>query len=158
MSEVRPIMNLAEAPTKSDGNGGKFEYRQCRMGPTIGLNKLGCSLYIVAPGKTAFPYHAHSVMEEMCVILEGAGTLRQDGQEHAIRAGDVIASAIGKAHQIINTSSADLRYLVISNNEPVDIVLYPDSDKIGAISGAFGKTLWHFTRRDAAVGYYDGES
>ena len=158
MSAAKPIMNLAEALTKSGGNGGKFEFKQCRIGPSIGLQKLGCSLYVVPPGKTAFPYHAHSLMEEMCIILEGSGTLRQDGQEHPIRAGDVIASSVGKAHQIINTSGNELRYVVISNNELVDVVLYPDSDKVGAISGAFGKTLWHFTRRSAATEYYDGEA
>ncbi len=158
MQNANPIMNLGEAPTKSGGNGGKFEFKQYRVGPAIGLQKLGCSLYIVPPGKRAFPYHAHSLMEEMCVVLEGSGTLRQDGQEHSIRAGDVIASSVGKAHQIVNTSSSDLRYIVISNNEAVDVVLYPDSDKIGAISTAFGKTLWHFTRRSAATEYYDGEA
>lgn len=157
MSDIRPIVNLAELPVKAGGNGGKFDFKQSRVGPAIGLNKLGCSLYVVPPGKIAFPYHAHSLMEEMCVVLEGSGTLRQEGQEHAIRAGDVIASTVGKAHQIINSSDSDLRYLVISSNEPVDVVLYPDSDKIGAISSAFGKTLWHFTRRDAATEYYDGE-
>ena len=158
MSEIRPIMNHADAPTKTGGNGDKFAFTQCRIGPLIGLQKLGCSLYIVPAGRVAFPYHAHSIMEEMCVILEGTGKLRQEGQEYPIRAGDVIASQVGKAHQIINNSAEDLRYLVVSNNEPVDVVLYPDSDKIGAISSAFGKTLWHFTRRDAATGYYDGES
>ncbi len=158
MSDAKPIKNLAEAATKSGGNGSKFDFRHCRIGPAIGLQKLGCSLYVVPPGKRAFPYHAHSLTEEMCIVLEGSGTLRQDGQEHPIRAGDVIASPVGQAHQIINTSGNDLRYVIISNNEPVDVVLYPDSDKIGAISAAFGNKLWHFTRRSAATEYYDGET
>ncbi|MGD0315177.1 MAG: cupin domain-containing protein [Xanthobacteraceae bacterium] len=158
MSDAKPVINLAVATTKPGGNGGKFEFKQCRIGPAIGLEKLGCSLYVVPPGKRAFPYHAHALMEEMYIILEGSGTLRQEGQEFPIQAGDVIASAIGKAHQIINTSGNDLKYLVISNNELTDIVLYPDSDKVGAISKAFGKTLWHFARKSAAVNYYDGEA
>lgn len=158
MSDAKPIMNLAAAATKPGGNGGKFEFMQCRIGPAIGLEKLGCSLHVVPPGKRAFPYHAHSLMEEMCIVLEGSGTLRQDGHEYPIQTGDVIASSVGKAHQIINTSENDLRYLVISNNEPpVDVVLYPNSGKVGAVSKAFGKTLWHFTHQKAAVNYYDGE-
>ncbi len=157
MSDAKPVMSLSVAPTKLGGNGGKFEFRQCRIGPAVGLEKLGCSLYVVPPGKRAFPYHAHSLMEEMYIVLDGSGTLRQDGQEYPIRPGDVIASPIGKAHQIVNTSENDLRYLVISNNDPVDVVLYPDSGKIGAISKAFGKTLWHLTRQSAATDYYDGE-
>ena len=132
MSDAKPIMNLGDVPAKPGGNGGKFQSIQCRIGPAIGLEKLGCSLYVVAPGKRAFPYHAHSLVEEMCIVLEGSGTLRQDGQEYPIRTGDVIACSIGKAHQIINTSENDLRYLVIYNNEPIDVVLYPDSGKVGA--------------------------
>ena len=158
MSHPSPIANLGEVATTTGGNGGKFSFRRSRIGPAIGLQKLGCALFVVPPGKIAFPYHAHSLMEEMCVILEGSGTLRHDGAEHPIRAGDVIASPVGKPHQIVNTSSADLRYLVISNNEPVDVVVYPDSNKIGALSSAFGKTLWHVTGRNAATDYYDGEA
>jgi uncharacterized cupin superfamily protein len=158
MSDPRPIMNLAEASTKPGGNGGKFEFSQFRIGRAIGLQKLGCCLYIVPPGKRAFPYHAHSLMEEMYFVLEGSGTLRQDGHEYPIRQGDVIASSIGKAHQIINTSENDLKYIVISNNEDVDVVLYPDSNKVAAVSTAFGKTLWHFTRLRPATDYYGGEA
>jgi uncharacterized cupin superfamily protein len=158
VSDPKPIMNLTDVPAKPGGNGGKFDFSQFRIGRAIGLQKLGCALFVVPPGKRAFPYHAHSLMEEMYVVLEGSGTLRQDGQEHPVREGDVIASPIGKAHQIVNTSDKSLKYLVISNNENVDVTLYPDSNKIGAISAAFGKTLWHFTRLSSATEYYDGEA
>ena len=70
----------------------------------------------------------------------------------------MIASSVGKAHQIINTSEKELKYLVISNNEDVDVVMYPDSNKVGAVSAAFGKTLWHFTRLTSAIEYYEGEN
>jgi uncharacterized cupin superfamily protein len=158
MSDPSPIMNLSEVSPKAGGNGGKFEFLQFRIGRAIGLQKLGCALFIVPPGKRAFPCHAHSVMEEMYLVLAGSGTLRQDGQEYAIREGDVIASSVGKAHQIINSSEKELKYLVISNNEDVDVVMYPDSNKVGAVSAAFGKTLWHFTRLTSATDYYDGEA
>lgn len=157
MTDQKPLMNLSEASLKPGGNGGKFEYLQFRVGRALGLTKLGCALFIVPPGKRAFPYHAHSLMEEMCLILEGSGTLRHDGREYPIKEGDVIADLVGKAHQIINTSEGDLKYLVISNNEIADVVMYPDSGKVAAVSSAFGKTLWHFTRLSSAIDYYDGE-
>jgi len=47
MSDAKPVINLAVATTKPGGNGGKFEFKQCRIGPAIGLEKLGCSLYVV---------------------------------------------------------------------------------------------------------------
>jgi len=157
MSEGTPTINLADAPMKRGGNGGKFVHDSCRLGPKLGLKTLGCGLYVVPPGKRAFPYHAHSLIEEMFVVLEGSGTLRHDGREYPIEAGDVVASPVGKPHQIVNTSDADLKYLAISSNVLADVVIYPDSNKVQAVSGAFDKTLWHVTNLSDATDYYAGE-
>ena len=96
------------------------------IGPLIGAQKLGCSLVVVPPGKKAWPYHLQYANEEMFVILEGEGTLRHDGERYPIRAGDVIASPVGKPHQILNTSDAELRYLAISTMIEPDIAEYPE--------------------------------
>ncbi|MEI8158660.1 MAG: cupin domain-containing protein [Burkholderiales bacterium] len=157
MSATSPVVNLSDIQTKERGNGKKFVFKQARIGPLIGLEKLGCGLISVPPGKAAFPYHAHSSMEEMCIVLAGTGVLRQDDVTFAIKEGDVIASGIGKAHQIVNTGSVDLRYLVISNNEKVDVVVYPDSKKTLAVSETLGPLLFHMTKQDATADYYDGE-
>ncbi len=151
------MVNIDSVVTVPGGNGSKFVYESARLGPKIGLKDLGCSIYVVPPGKTAFPYHAHSLIEELCIVLEGTGTLRHEGGEGPIRAGDVIASPCGTAHQIINSSTTNLKYLVVSGNTTADVVLYPDSGKIGAVSGAFGKGVWHFTKLSSATDYYDGE-
>ena len=157
MSAIYPVASLSDVQSKVRGNGKKFEFQQARIGPLIGLEKLGCGLITVPPGKIAFPYHAHSSMEEMCIVLSGSGALRQDDVTYAIKAGDVIASGIGKAHQIINTGSVDLRYLVISNNERVDVVVYPDSKKTLAVSETLGPLLFHMTKQDTTADYYEGE-
>lgn len=157
MNTGNRITNLAEQGMKAGGNGAGFEFRHSRVGPSIGLQKIGCSIYVVPPGKRAFPYHAHAVIEEMFIILEGSGTLRHDDREHVIKAGDVIAAPCGEAHQIINTSDEDLRYLAVSSNESTDVVRYPDSGKVLAYSAAFEEPLRHITRLDDATDYYDGE-
>ena len=157
MSDTKDVVNLDDVQMKARGNVGKFAYRHGRIGSDIGLEKLGCSVYAVPPGKSAYPYHAHSSMEEMCIVLESSGTLRRNETEQPIRTGDGIASKIGIAHQIINSSEQDLRYVVISNNEPVDVVFYPDSNNVGAYSDALGKPLLHLTHQDAATHYYDAE-
>ena len=100
MTATKPVANLSEVPGKLRGNGGKFAFQQGRIGPLIGLKKLGCAMFTVPPGKSAFPYHAHSAMEEMCIVLSGTGTLRQDGQMYEIKEGDVIASATRILRQI----------------------------------------------------------
>ncbi|NIO39646.1 MAG: cupin domain-containing protein, partial [Burkholderiales bacterium] len=67
------------------------------------------------PGKRAWPYHAHYVIEEMFYILEGEGTLRHAGKEYPIRAGDFICSPADpeQPHQIINTSDKSLTYIAL---------------------------------------------
>ena len=157
MNKSQNIAHQDAPLDRSGGNGDRFEHRMRRIGPDIGMQKLGCSLYRVPPGKRAFPYHAHSVIEEMFVITQGNGTLRHEGEEFPIEEGDIISAPVGQAHQIINTSDSDLCYLAISTNEPSDVVFYPDSNKVLAYSKAFGETLWHISRKEDARDYFDGE-
>ena len=133
---TRPIANITDIALERRGNGQGFVADVGAIGPTIGAQKLGCSLVVVPPGKKAWPYHLQYANEEMFVILEGAGTLRYDGGRYPIRAGDVIASPVSKAHQILNTSDAELRYLAISTMIEPDIAEYPDSRKRAMIAGA----------------------
>lgn len=157
MSEQTPVINVASAELKLGGNGTKFVNEGARLSPKIGLKKLGFSFYVVPASKRAFPYHAHSLIEEACFVLEGSGTLRHEGKEYPVKAGDLIASPCGAAHQIVNTSDSDLKYLAISANELADVVLYPDSGKIGAYSGVLGSGVSHLTKVSAAVDYFSGE-
>jgi len=157
MKDSAPITNLAEPLDESLGHGDTFACRFRRLGAVIGLEKLGCSVYAVAPGKRAFPRHAHSTIEELFVVLQGSGTLRHEGRDHPIRQGDVIAAPTGKAHQIVNTSDEELRYLAISTNESTDVVLYPDSNKVLAYSRVLPGAVRHMTRLADARDYYDGE-
>jgi uncharacterized cupin superfamily protein len=131
-----PTANLADVALERRGNGRGFVADVGAIGPTIGAQKLGCSLVVVPPGKKAWPYHVQYANEEMFVILEGEGTLRHDGELHPIRAGDVIVSPIGKPHQILNTSDRELRYLAISTMIEPDIAEYPDSNKRLMLAGS----------------------
>jgi uncharacterized cupin superfamily protein len=157
VSEQTPIIRIDSADLKPGGNGAKFVNRMARLAPKIGLKTLGCNVVVVPPGKRAFPYHAHSLIEEMFLVLEGSGTLRHEGKEYPVRAGDLIASPCGAAHQLMNTSDSDLKYLAMSSNALADVVLYPDSGKVAAVSTAFPKTLWHVSKLSSAAGYYEGE-
>ncbi|WP_341503252.1 cupin domain-containing protein [Gallaecimonas sp. GXIMD4217] len=157
MADPIPLTHIDQPVTDSAGNGDGFQYRYRRLGPELGLAKLGCSLYVVPPGKKAFPYHGHRAIEELFLILAGSGTLRYQGQERPVRAGDLIAAPLGKAHQLLNTSSEDLSYLAISNMAPLDLVLYPDSNKLLAYSELDDDAIRHISRLDDTRDYYDGE-
>ena len=95
------------------------------------------------------------------MILEGAGTLRYDGQTFPVKAGDVIATPVGNAHQILNTSDAELRYLAISTMIEPDIAEYPDSRKrlmlAGSPPGRRPYPLYVIVPNDATADYYEGE-
>lgn len=68
------------------------------------------------PGKRAWPFHNHRVNEEMFFVLEGGGEVRIGEDTFPIKKGDVIAHPPGEAdtaHQIVNTSNAELKYLAI---------------------------------------------
>jgi len=105
-----------------------------------------------------FLQHAN---EEMFVILEGEGTLRYEGRTYPVRPGDVIAAPTGKAHQLLNTSTAELRYLAISTMIEPEISEYPDSNKRGMMAGSPpGRRpypLFVAVPIDAEVEYWEGE-
>src|SRR5882672_2825749 len=141
---------------------------ESRCGPVIGprvegvaARKLGAGIDIVPPGKVTCPYHFHYAQEEMFIILEGEGTLRVAGERVAVHAGDVIALPPGPEypHQIINTSSALLKYLSISTQEAPEICEYPDSSKYLAYAEPAGPLLGDgkMHRAESDLDYWDGE-
>lgn len=165
--KTRPIVNLADVPLRSFGNGAAFAAKLGRIGPLIGARELGCQLHVVPKNKKAFPRHAHHANEEMFLILSGAGTYRLGGASFPIRAGDVIAAPAGggeTAHQIVNTGEDELRYLAFSTRNDPEVVEYPDSGKFAVASmvpedkGLLGARVCFIGRMDAqSLAYFDGE-
>lgn len=164
--QPRPLLNLDEVPLKPQAHGEAFAHRSGRVAARLGAEKLGATLTVVPPGKSAWPRHSHRVNEEMVVVLEGSGTLRFGDEEHPLRAGDVAVFPPGGpevAHRIDNTSDADLRYLAISTMEEPEVVEYPDSGKFGVVAGSAPgsvraeRSLTFFGRRADSLDYWDGE-
>jgi uncharacterized cupin superfamily protein len=163
---MKPILNLADVPLRDGGNGKGFAARLGRIGPLIGAQKLGCMLHIVAAGQKAFPRHAHHTNEEMFFIVSGEGTYRLGEETFPIRAGDIVSAPAGDvstAHQIVNISQGELRYLAFSTRLDPDVVEYPDSIKFAVASMVppdkrlMGAKLMYIGRREGSLGYFDGE-
>ena len=155
-------MNIADVPLTERGNGRQFAVKWCRAGPLLGLTGLGCAVHVVAPGKKAFPFHRHHVMDELFFIVSGSGEYRFGDETFAVRSGDLVSAPAGtKAHQLVNTGSEDLRYLGISTMGGVDVVDYPDSKKIAVAAGVknadFKTATYVGLGRLAPADYYDGE-
>ena len=161
----KPIINLDELEYASFGKGDKFHAERGPVSARIGAKKLGYAVIRLQPGKRAWPYHAHYVIEEMFYVISGEGTLRHADEEYPIRAGDFVCSPADpqQPHQIINTSDGELVYIALSGQASTDVFLYPDSGKYGAWHG--DPTNPHdpnsfrvFARMETAVDYWDGEA
>ena len=155
-----PLVNLADVSLHPFGQGEQFAAQLGRIAPALGMEKMGCSLIVLAPGKRAFPFHEHYAHEELFIILEGSGTMRFGEEQHPVRSGDVIFTPPGKgtAHQIINDSDSDLRYLAMSSTDSPEICFYPDSGKYVSFHYADGNFAVSFmTPEGDGPGYWDGE-
>jgi uncharacterized cupin superfamily protein len=163
---MKPIVNLADVTCERVAHGEKFEVADGSVSTRIGAKQLGCSLMVVPKGKRAYPYHCHHVNEEMFVILSGTGILRFGGDEHPVKERDVISTPAGgreTAHQLVNTGDGELRYLAISTMVPMEVVEYPDSNKVGVYVGsapgesAEKRTMNFRGKLGPQLEYWDGE-
>ena len=157
---MQPFLNLDEITEFSTRDEGKYGESCAGISEHIGAKRLGYSLSVVAPGKRVCPFHNHHINEEMFLIISGEGLLRYGEKEYPIKKHDIIACPPGGAdvaHQIINTSDKELRYLCLSTNDPYDICEYPDSNKVLSYRAHPTSKFRHIARLDEEIDYYDGE-
>jgi uncharacterized cupin superfamily protein len=137
-----------------------FRSRRARIGYELGSELIGCSLWEVPPGEAAYPYHYHYGDEELLIVIGGRPTLRTPEGMRQLEQGEVLRFPLGEegAHQILNRTEETVTFLAVSSHGRPDIVVYPDSNKLGV-----GERLPHggglraFFHRELAVDYWDGE-
>jgi uncharacterized cupin superfamily protein len=146
-----------DEPREQEG----FLARRARLSRQAGAQRVGLSLWEVSPGQGAYPYHAHLAEEELVVVLEGTPSLRTPEGWRDLEQGEVVSFLRGEegAHQIVNRTEKTIRFLAFSTGGEPDVVIQPDSDKVGVferLPDGGGMRLWF--RREDARNYYDGES
>lgn len=158
--------NLADVEWTEMSHGKRFHSFRKPLTPQEGAKpKLGASVYRLSPGKRSFPKHEHMANDEAIFVLQGEGTLLYGEEEVALRAGDYVhlPANSGAAHQVYNSSAAELEYLCFSTMIEPEISLYPDSGKIGAFAGSApggdmtGRRVWAFLKNHT-LPYWEGES
>lgn len=137
-----------------------FRSRRARIGYELGTEAIGASIWEVPPGEAAYPYHFHLTDEELVIVLAGRPSLRTPEGIRDLEEGEAVRFPLGEegAHQILNRTEESVRFLSVSSSGRPDIVVYPDSDKIGVaerLPGGGG--LSTFFRRGDGVDYWDGE-
>lgn len=158
-------VNEADLEWEERVRGEDFAMYRKRLGVEAGGERLGCSLYEVPAGCRFGPYHYHEANEEAIYVLSGEGSVRVPGDPVSIAAGDYVSFPVGEAgaHQVVNDSDADLRYLCLSTMESPDVVVYPDSAKyLVTTGGAPGRyddefEIKEIFRRGTGVDYWYGE-
>ncbi|WP_373047734.1 cupin domain-containing protein [Vulgatibacter sp.] len=164
----RPILNLDQLELESPPFPGPERYgaKMARIAPRLGAKKLGYNLTVIAPGKAAFPFHNHWVKEELFLVLEGEGEVRIGSERYPLRQGDVLACPPGgkeTAHQIVNTSQAELKIFAVSSEAQAELVEYPDTGKFGFLAqGPAGpdgepRHLRFVSREELGLDYWEGE-
>jgi uncharacterized cupin superfamily protein len=124
-----------------------------RVGPLIGAERIGASVYELDEGQKTFPYHFHHGVEEWLLVLDGAPTLRAPGGERLLRRGDLVCFPSGPegAHAVRGPG----RILIFSTGKRPVVSVYPDSDKVG-VRATDAEERLDFRRGDA-VDYWEGE-
>jgi uncharacterized cupin superfamily protein len=156
------LANVFRPEIDEQGEVAGFRWRGESVGRKAGSERLGASLYELPPGEATFPYHYHLGNEELLIVLAGRPDLRTPEGWRRLDEGEVLAFPVGArgAHQIVNRTDADVRFVIVSEMRSPDIPVYPDSDKVGVREHApgSGKGGLRLNFRAAqAVEYWDGE-
>lgn len=154
--------NLFEPEFESSNDRPGFAWRRAKLGEQAASERLGASLYELAPGSAPFPLHYHHSNEELLIVVTGRPSLRTPDGERELETGEVVAFPIGErgAHQVVNRSPEPVRVLIVSEMNAPDVVVRPESGKVSAFtrppggSGDWGHNV--FWLRDAAE-FWDGE-
>lgn len=134
-----------------------FHRFSTRVGEAIGATLIGGTVYELADGERVAPYHYHHGQEEWLYVVSGRPTLRSPDGERELRRGDMACFGTGpeSAHDLRGPG----RVLLLSANRWPEVVVYPDSDKLGARPAPWPEQIadrGNFRRSDG-VDYWDGE-
>ena len=155
MSE-RPVVNLDELEPRPEEDRHPEGYRRrlARVGPLLGAERLGATVYELDAGQSICPYHYEHGREEWLIVLTGSPLVRTPDGEQRLQPGDVACypDGPGGAHKITNVAAEPLRVLMISTMSEPSLGVYPDSGKIGVWPGG------RIFRLTDEVDYFLGET
>lgn len=139
----------------SDPEG--FRSGVARLGPELGAEHTGASVYDLPPGQAICPYHYEYGEEEWLMVVEGTPTLRTPEGSERLVPFEMVFFQTGPsgAHLIRNDTAERVRVLMWSTVVTPTATAYPDSDKVGIYTGDPAEDL--IVTRSSNVDYFHGE-
>jgi uncharacterized cupin superfamily protein len=124
-----------------------------RLAAVAKSKNLIFDLRLLNPGQFSFPYHFHRNAEELMMVISGSMTIRTPDSLEIVSKGDIVFIEMGEtgAHQFFNHTAEPCTYLDIRTLLGMDVVEYPDSDKINVLPD------YEVFEKSAKVGYFKGE-
>jgi uncharacterized cupin superfamily protein len=147
-------MEFAYDPDDPQG----FRSGMKRLGPLVGGEKVGASVYELPPGQALCPYHYEYGEEEWLVVLSGNPTVRHPEGSDVLEPWDVVCFPRGPdgAHGVRNETDKVVTVLMFSEVTYPTATAYPDSDKVGVWTGDKAEDV--IVERRSGVGYWVGET
>jgi uncharacterized cupin superfamily protein len=159
-----PMANIFEPEWTFEDNQSPWLLRGSRVGAQSGAERLGATVYEIAPDGLVSPLHVHHANEELIIVLSGGPTLRTPDGTRELQPGEVVACPAGRrgAHRVENNSEHAVRVLIVSTMVFPDIAEHLDSEKVLVLTSppdrAGSEDLLLAFRRDDAVPPRSGET
>jgi uncharacterized cupin superfamily protein len=135
-----------------------FRSGMYRLGPQLGAEQTGASVYELAPQQAVCPYHYEYGEEEWVLVIAGRPSVRTPEGTEQLEPFDVMFFPRGPAgaHQIRNDTDSQARILMWSTVVYPTGTAYPDSNKVALWTGDKAEDL--MAVRSSAVDYFHGEA
>lgn len=154
-TKPRGPVRIDTVPWTEFSHGVRFASRSRILSDTRNDGrKIGVAYEELPPGKQSVPFHFHLKEEEHIIALQGEATLRLGEARYTLRAGDYVGFPAGQraGHCLINETDQPFLYIIIGDNDPHEVCVYPDSQKV-QVRGYDRAILRDGERLD----YWDGE-
>jgi uncharacterized cupin superfamily protein len=157
MRAMRHVSLSAARFTYDEHDPPGFRSGMFRVGPEVGAEQTGASVYELPPGEAICPYHYEFAEEEWLLVLEGRPSVRTPEATEQLDPLELVFFPRGPAgaHQVRNDTDAAVRVLMFSTVIYPAVTAYPDSGKVGVWTGDKQEDL--IVERASAVDYFHGE-
>ena len=124
--------------------------RGLRFSDSGGLTQFGAFVEVLPPGSRSSLCHWHATEDEFIYMLSGEVTVHEGGVSMLLLPGQAVCFKAGVAagHYLQNQGNQEASYLVVGTRNPVDVVRYPDHDRMYHRDGS----AEHFTTLDGTPG------